>query len=360
MFWYLEALFLLFIYVCHVEAMGNMHHYELQSKELEKLVSDEDILFRIIRSEPNDTKIENERDLHLFEDRMDDELKSNFGFPDRNHVPPDGGSKEQGTTDEGLMGSTSDYVLIAMIVAMMFCMTLCCLCLFCRSSSRLSICGINFELNDRRNSLDNGENLSEIHEVVPLTPTTAGDYNHRIQDIESMLRSDAPPPMYTEIVKRAEAQGHQAKAAEAKGNKSCRKKTHSDRPSETSSSRSNGGRSSWRISGRSIFASFRAKSSILRSRRSESAIQCPTVDEQVTIRCHHSDHALPPTLEEIESSSGTPQRRAENETEVTVETVNGVTRETDNRKEIPAERNKVFVYDVNELQSPEDDDDVFL
>lgn len=313
------------------------------------------ILFRIIRSEINETKIENERDLDYFDDRMDDELKSNFGFPDRNHVSDNGG-KEQGTSDEGLIGSTSDYVLIAMIVAMMFCMTLCCLCLFCRSSSRLSICGINFELNDRRNSLDNGENLSEIHEVVPLTPTTAGDYNNRIQDIESMLRSDAPPPMYTEIVKRAEAQ---AKAAEAKGSKSSKRKTHSDRPSETSSSRSNGGRSSWRISGRSIFASFRAKSSILRSRRSESSIQCPTVDEQI-VRSRYSDQALPPTLEEIESS--TSARRADDKTEVTMETVNEVTKETNDNNKKPTEQNKIFVYDVKELQQPppDDDDDVFL
>ncbi|CAK8672869.1 uncharacterized protein LOC143465091 [Clavelina lepadiformis] len=94
------------------------------------------------------------------------------------------------------MGNASDYILIAMIIAMMLCMAVCCLCLFCRSSSRITFCGFNFEVNDRSASVA-VDDLSELHEVVPLTPTVAG--HCQIPDIENMLQSDPPPPKYSDV-----------------------------------------------------------------------------------------------------------------------------------------------------------------
>ena len=93
-----------------------------------------------------------------------------------------------------VMGSASDYILIAMIVAMMCCMAVCCVCLFCRESSRFTICGRNCEINDRVANIDD---VSELHEVVPLTPTAAATYN--LSDIEKKLKSDPPPPQYNEV-----------------------------------------------------------------------------------------------------------------------------------------------------------------
>ena len=103
------------------------------------------------------------------------------------------------TLNEGMMGSASDYILIAMIVAMMICMAVCCLCLFCRSS-HLSLCGWNFEISNRTASV-NIDDLTELHEVVPLTPTTTEPYN--ICDIEKKLKSDPPPPKYSEVTTKS-------------------------------------------------------------------------------------------------------------------------------------------------------------
>ena len=89
----------------------------------------------------------------------------------------------------------SDIFMIAMIIAMMFCMTFCCLCLFCRRSSEFSLCGINFELNNEPEAIL--DELNELHEVLPLTPTDGPQYP--ILDIESRLRSDPPPPRYSEV-----------------------------------------------------------------------------------------------------------------------------------------------------------------
>ena len=98
-------------------------------------------------------------------------------------------------TNNDPVGSASDYILIAMIVAMMACMAVCCLCLFCRSNSRFSVCGINCDIADRNTSaVDDG---SELHEVVPLTPASGNSYN--LPDIESKLKADPPPPRYSEV-----------------------------------------------------------------------------------------------------------------------------------------------------------------
>ena len=106
------------------------------------------------------------------------------------------------TTSEDFLGTTSDYILIAMITAMMMFMTLCCLCLFCRTTSRCTICGFDFEVNDEPTTHHHHnqpaiEDLDEIHEVVPLTPTSRDDY--QLHDIEQMLRSGPPPPRYSEV-----------------------------------------------------------------------------------------------------------------------------------------------------------------
>ena len=93
-------------------------------------------------------------------------------------------------------GSASDYILIAMIIAMMLCMAVCCLCLFCRSSAHFTICGYNCDVNDRNASVAL-DDVSELHEVVPLTPATVNTYN--LPDIESKLKSDPPPPQYNEV-----------------------------------------------------------------------------------------------------------------------------------------------------------------
>ena len=101
-------------------------------------------------------------------------------------------SNDRGNTDTA---GASDYILIAMIVAMMICMAVCCICLFCRSSSQFSICGYNCDVNDRNASIANDE--SELHEVVPLTPAITE--THNLPDIESKLKSDPPPPQYSEV-----------------------------------------------------------------------------------------------------------------------------------------------------------------
>ena len=112
---------------------------------------------------------------------------------------PHGHDDDDDGLSETMMGSASDYILIAMIVAMMICMAVCCLCLFCRSS-HFSLCGWNLEISNRTASV-NIDDLPELHEVVPLTPTTAGNYN--ISDIEKKLKSDPPPPKYNEITSRS-------------------------------------------------------------------------------------------------------------------------------------------------------------
>ena len=100
---------------------------------------------------------------------------------------------------ENGIGSPSDYILIAMIVAMMLCMTICCICLFCRTTSRnISVCGYTCEVNNSRNPSVGIDDVSELHEVVPLTPAVANAPN--IPDIENKLKSDPPPPQYTEVV----------------------------------------------------------------------------------------------------------------------------------------------------------------
>jgi len=114
------------------------------------------------------------------------------------HIPHQSDQHDDALT-ENMMGSASDYILIAMIVAMMICMAVCCLCLFCRSS-HLSFCGWNFEISNRTASV-NIDDLTELHEVVPLTPTTADTYN--ITDIEKKLKSDPPPPKYSEVTSKS-------------------------------------------------------------------------------------------------------------------------------------------------------------
>jgi len=99
-------------------------------------------------------------------------------------------------SDEDFLGTTSDYILIAMITAMMMFMTLCCLCLFCRTTSRCTICGFDFEVNDEPSIQQGIDDLDEIHEVVPLTPTS-NDIN--LPDIERMLTNHPPPPRYSEV-----------------------------------------------------------------------------------------------------------------------------------------------------------------
>ena len=111
------------------------------------------------------------------------------------HSPDD--HEDEGT--DNMMGSASDYILIAMIVAMMICMAVCCLCLFCRSS-HFTFCGWNFEINNRNTSVNN-DDISELHEVVPLTPTSVNTYN--ITDIEKKLKSDPPPPKYIDVAGRS-------------------------------------------------------------------------------------------------------------------------------------------------------------
>lgn len=106
-------------------------------------------------------------------------------------------NKEDGEENVSGDSSASDYILVAMIVSMLLCMAVCCLCLFCRtSSSRFTLCGWNFEINDRNASVGIDE-LSELHEVVPLTPTSTNAHN--ITDIEQKLKSDPPPPLYSEV-----------------------------------------------------------------------------------------------------------------------------------------------------------------
>ena len=106
-------------------------------------------------------------------------------------------STHDGGSGDNMMSSASDYILVAMIVSMLLCMAVCCLCLFCRtSSSRFTLCGWNFEINDRNASVGIDE-LSELHEVVPLTPTSTNAHN--ITDIEQKLKSDPPPPLYSEV-----------------------------------------------------------------------------------------------------------------------------------------------------------------
>jgi len=99
-------------------------------------------------------------------------------------------------SDEDFLGTTSDYILIAMITAMMMFMTLCCLCLFCRTTSRCTVCGFDFEVNDEPSIQQGIEDMDEIHEVVPLTPTS-NDIN--LPDIERMLTNHPPPPRYSEV-----------------------------------------------------------------------------------------------------------------------------------------------------------------
>jgi len=112
-----------------------------------------------------------------------------------NNTPSRPTDDESDHTDNSL-GFASDYILIAMIVAMMLCMAICCLCLFCRSSAHFTICGYSCDVNDRNNSVAN-EDISELHEVVPLTPAVVDTYN--LPDIESKLKSDPPPPQYSEV-----------------------------------------------------------------------------------------------------------------------------------------------------------------
>lgn len=99
---------------------------------------------------------------------------------------------------EEFLGETSDYILIAMITAMMMFMTLCCLCLFCRTTSRCTICGFDFEVSDE-SIQPTIEDLDELHEVVPLTPTSRNNYS--LPDIERILQSDPPPPRYSEVTR---------------------------------------------------------------------------------------------------------------------------------------------------------------
>lgn len=102
-----------------------------------------------------------------------------------------------GTENE--IGTPSDYILIAMIIAMMLCMAVCCVCLFCRTTSRnLSVCGYTCEVNNSRNASIAIEDVSELHEVVPLTPAVVEAPN--LPDIENKLKSDPPPPQYNEVV----------------------------------------------------------------------------------------------------------------------------------------------------------------
>nr|CAB3260435.1 uncharacterized protein LOC100175365 [Phallusia mammillata] len=123
------------------------------------------------------------------------EFEDNLG-PSKSDYNAGNNLKNPENNNGDIIGSASDYILIAMIVAMMFCMTVCCLCLFCRSASRFTICGFNFEMNNPTTSIA-PEDLSELHEVVPLTPTTAE--NCQLPDIENMLRSDPPPPRYSDV-----------------------------------------------------------------------------------------------------------------------------------------------------------------
>uniref|UniRef100_H2XY26 Uncharacterized protein n=1 Tax=Ciona intestinalis TaxID=7719 RepID=H2XY26_CIOIN len=129
---------------------------------------------------------------------------------------------------EGVAGTTSDYILIAMIVAMMFCMTICCLCLFCRSSSHCVVCGFNFEMTNQTTSIAI-DDLSELHEVVPLTPTATG--NDALPNIENILCSDPPPPKYSEVASMSMRDRFRWKSR--------RKKNSSSRDKSDTSSRKN-------------------------------------------------------------------------------------------------------------------------
>ena len=90
-----------------------------------------------------------------------------------------------------------DVSLLIIVIGLMFCMTFCCLCLLCHRTSEFQICGIHFvadtEQTEREPTM---EELNEIHEVLPLTPTEGPQYPSI--DVEGMLKSDPPPPAYTE------------------------------------------------------------------------------------------------------------------------------------------------------------------
>jgi len=90
-----------------------------------------------------------------------------------------------------------DVSLLIIVIGLMFCMTFCCLCLLCHRTSEFQICGIHFvadtEQTKREPTMDE---LNEIHEVLPLTPTEGPQYPSI--DVEGMLKSDPPPPAYTE------------------------------------------------------------------------------------------------------------------------------------------------------------------
>lgn len=100
-----------------------------------------------------------------------------------------------------------------------------------------------------------------------------------------------------------------------------------------------------------ILASFRAKSSMLRSRKSDNSVNRQNVEEG----------ALPPLPSYPGNEDRTQQKdntlensdknkNSESGDTLTMETVNKVVKDT-------SKPNKVFVYDVSELP---DDDDVFL
>lgn len=90
-----------------------------------------------------------------------------------------------------------DVSLLIIVIGLMFCMTFCCLCLLCHRTSEFQICGIHFVADtDPAEREPTMEELNEIHEVLPLTPTEGPQYP--ALDIEGMLKSDPPPPAYTE------------------------------------------------------------------------------------------------------------------------------------------------------------------
>ena len=112
-------------------------------------------------------------------------LPSYGGYDENDH--------EKDTFD---LKAPSDIFMMAMIIVMMFCMTFCCLCLFCRRSAEFSLCGINFEVNNDPDAIL--DELNELHEVLPLTPTDGGP-QYPTLDIDSRLKCDSPPPRYSEV-----------------------------------------------------------------------------------------------------------------------------------------------------------------
>ncbi|XP_078482870.1 LOW QUALITY PROTEIN: uncharacterized protein LOC100175365 [Ciona intestinalis] len=154
---------------------------------------------------------------------------------------------------EGVAGTTSDYILIAMIVAMMFCMTICCLCLFCRSSSHCVVCGFNFEMTNQTTSIAI-DDLSELHEVVPLTPTATG--NDALPNIENILCSDPPPPKYSEEVASMSMRDRFRWKSRRKKNSSSRDKSDTSSRKSDSIVRGQSKRSSTGRTGRSSQSMF--------------------------------------------------------------------------------------------------------